>query len=182
MGLALSIGAWVSHQWLCNSFFLLQHHLLSAAPHGGYLASWGTPPSVMEYLRVAMLCRLWALLWVAVVSSWLHWLYHACHLNGDGRLRHGDSEFKGSLAYAVSPKANGRKQRAEESKGDDLCSHLLDSPTPGRSRGSQAKFRCARSLESIGNTTPHLFSFPLTYEVLTKRALVILRQKAIVPP
>lgn len=36
--------------------------------------------------------------------------------------------------------------------------------------------------DPIGNTAPHLFSFPLTYEVLTKRALVILWQKAIVPP
>lgn len=137
MGLVLSIGAWVSHQWLCNSFFLLQHHLLSA-PHvgGSYLASWGTPPSVMEYLIVAMLCRLWALLWVAVVSSWLHWLYHACHLNQDGRLRHGDYKFRRSLAYTVSPKANGGKQWAEES---DLCSHLLDSPTPRQKQREPSK-------------------------------------------
>lgn len=139
LGVALSIGAWVSHQRLCNSFSLLQCHLLSTAPRGGYLASWGTPPSVMEYLIVAMLCRLWALLWVAVVSTWLHWLYDACHLNRDGRLTHGDSEFKGSLAYTENPKVNGGKQWAEESEGDGLCSHLLDSPTPRQKQREPSK-------------------------------------------
>lgn len=146
---------------------------------GEVSVSGGTPPSMTEYLIVAVSCRPRAHLWVAVVSSWL-FIGHVMPVI----LAPDDSEFKGSLACTVSSKANGAKWGVEESEGggDNLCSHLLGSPAPRQKQREQSQvlmymipWACWKYNSS------HLFSFPLTYKIITGRAPIILWQKAIVP-